>query len=112
MSQKVLSCIISAKETEGSKDVNFIKRYGMLLPGIFALLANGVPFITHPVPFLGLPCGIFILSASAFSAGLGIFAVHRGNKMGWWAITLGLIAIALGAFLPGLFVVRESAHAT
>ncbi len=82
----------------------------ILMPGELAVLANGVPFATYPQPFLGPVCGIFILTASVLSMGIGVLALRKGNKVGRGAIILGLIALLLGAFLPALFTVRESAH--
>jgi hypothetical protein len=82
----------------------------ILFPGVAAVLANGVPFATYPQPFLGPVCGVFILTASVLSIGLGVLVLRKGNKVGRGAIILGLIALLLGAFLPALFTVRESAH--
>jgi len=86
------------------------KRHLILLPGVLAILANAVLFATYPEVFLGAPCGIFILTASLFSVGLGLFARRKGNRLWWAAIALGAVAFVLGALLPALFTVREHAH--
>ncbi len=86
------------------------RRHLILLPGVSAILANAVPFATYPEPFLGKVGGVFILAASLSSVALGLFARRKGNRLWWAAVSLGAVALILGALLPALFTVREHAH--
>ncbi len=81
------------------------KRHVVLLPGLLAVLGNIVAksiisFSINPEGFDGPPA-FLIAAGSVLSVGLGILALLRGHKIGWWAICLGVIAVITYSLLFG-----------
>jgi len=78
------------------------KRHVVLLPGLLAVLGNIIRSIypevfDRPQQFVHLA----INAGPVLSVGLGILALLRGHKIGWWAICLGVIAVITFLLLYG-----------